>query len=415
MTSTATTTFAPAPLRLHICGIPHTITTPVFSHCAFTGKVLRFSPMMRSVGYDVYHYGVQGSTSGATKDIDLLTTEEWQALRVASYMSLHPDKTEEEVRAKLADEKAFVGDLGNTGTPLYKVFNERLKAALQRHYRGRHTDLVCLPFGTAHLAAVQGWDVAFVESGIGYGGSFHCYRVFESYAWMHVALGEAKKPGQSYWFVAPNYFDVSEWRLSLTPTPKRVGFLGRICGIKGMAELVECARRMPDIQFVICGQGNPEPYIGDSPSGAPNIVYKAPIHGTDRSEYLGSLCAVLTPSKFIEPFCGVNVEAQLCGTPVICHDFGVFPESVKHMRTGVRCHTLEDYCHGVRLALGGYFDRAYIRARAIRKYDMFNVARRYDYIFRCLLDVQDPAVNGWYSKTSHLPVMDASRSPDIEL
>ena len=35
-------------IRLHLLAIPHTITTDDFSHCAFTGKVLRFSPMMRT-------------------------------------------------------------------------------------------------------------------------------------------------------------------------------------------------------------------------------------------------------------------------------------------------------------------------------------------------------------------------------
>jgi hypothetical protein len=51
-------------MRLHLPAIPHTITSPEFSHCAFTGKVLRFAPMMRSRGYEVIHYGVEGSGWG---------------------------------------------------------------------------------------------------------------------------------------------------------------------------------------------------------------------------------------------------------------------------------------------------------------------------------------------------------------
>jgi hypothetical protein len=42
-------------IRLHIPGIPHTITREEFSHCAFTGKVHRFPRMMMSVGFEVYH------------------------------------------------------------------------------------------------------------------------------------------------------------------------------------------------------------------------------------------------------------------------------------------------------------------------------------------------------------------------
>ena len=74
---------------LHIPAIPHTITSQLHSHCAFTGKVLRFAPMMRSCGYQVYHYGVEGSEVEDT--IDLLTKQEWQQLRVESYQQLHPE------------------------------------------------------------------------------------------------------------------------------------------------------------------------------------------------------------------------------------------------------------------------------------------------------------------------------------
>ena len=70
-------------MRLHLPAIPLTITSPEFSHCAFTGKVLRFAPMMRSRGYEVIHYGVQGSESGGV-DVDLLTREEWEQ-RIASF------------------------------------------------------------------------------------------------------------------------------------------------------------------------------------------------------------------------------------------------------------------------------------------------------------------------------------------
>ena len=63
-------------IRLHILAIPYTITNDEYSHDAFTGKVQRFSPMMRSRGYEVYHYGVEGSESNATKDIQLLTKDE---------------------------------------------------------------------------------------------------------------------------------------------------------------------------------------------------------------------------------------------------------------------------------------------------------------------------------------------------
>lgn len=95
------------------------------------------------------------------------------------------------------------------------------------------------------------------------------------------------------------------------------------------------------------------------------------------------------------------MEAQLCGTPVITKDFGAQTETVEQGITGLRCHTLEDYCEGVRLAQAGRFDRAYIRERAVRLYGYAGVGAKYNYAFRCIMDVHN-GTNGWYSPTSHI-------------
>ena len=370
--------------RLHLPAIPHTITSPRYSHCAFTGKVLRFAPMMQSRGYQVYHYGVEGSEAGADVNIDLLTAQEWQQLRVESYLILHPE-------ADPNDERRFVGDLANIGTPLYREFNSRLRAALILHYRPG--DIVCLPFGEAHKEAIDNLEVIAVETGIGYPDSFLNFRIFESYAWKHWACGRYNVPPHNYWFVCPNYYNILEWPLG-QPKPV-VGYFGRICAIKGLDTVVEVARRFPDTQFVICGQG--EDLYSDK---ADNLFYQPPLHGADRGAFLGSLACLLAPSVYLEPFCGVNVEAQLCGTPVVATDAGAFAETVEHGATGLLCHTLADFCRGVERALEGGFDRGYIRKRAQERYDMYQVAHQYDYAFRCIADLQG---DGWYARESHLP------------
>jgi hypothetical protein len=98
--------------------------------------------MMQSRGYQVYHYGVEGSEAGADVNIDLLTAQEWQQLRVESYLHLHP-----EADPRPYDERRFVGDLANIGTPLYREFNSRLRAALIERLPARRHRVLALRRG----------------------------------------------------------------------------------------------------------------------------------------------------------------------------------------------------------------------------------------------------------------------------
>lgn len=389
-------------MRLHLLGLAHTITKDEYSHCAFTGKVQRFSPMMRSVGYEVFHYGVEGADSGANKDINLLTKQEFDTLRRTSYKYLQPHLTEDDIDYKMSDPKQFIGDLANYGAPIYKLFNHRLKEALLKNYRSCATDIVCFTFGPAHQEAVEGLNVVCVESGIGYPNAYKNYRIYESYAKMHYDYSRDKKSLENYWFVCPNYYNLLEWPFQPEPPKKsRFGFFGRITEIKGLWIIVELAKKFPSCEFIICGQGDASTYLK---LNLPNLIYQEPLHGkVDRGAYLGSLTALLAPSKYLEPFCGVTAEAQLCGTPVLCHDYGAFVENVEQFKTGLRCHTLSDFCYGINMALENKFDRAYIRKRAVELWDMYNVAHKYDYAFKSIINIHN-GTNGWYSgiQTVHL-------------
>jgi hypothetical protein len=388
-------------IRLHMPAIPYTITRDEHSHDAYTGKVQRFGPMMRSrPDFEVYHYGVETSEAGADKDITLMTKEEWHQLRIDSMMFVDPKLTRAEAEAKVLNPKTIVSTLANWSTPLFIEFNKRFKVALKDNYRSTATDIVCVPLGHSYDAALNGMNVTVVESGIGYGNSCKNYRIFESYSWMSRTIGVDNKPPNNYWFVVPNYYDTNEFRFTPVPPPSqrpRVGFLGRVISEKGCHVISEIAKRFPAVDFVLCGQGDATPFLQ-----SPNITYKAPIHGAERSDYLGSCIATICASTYLEPFGGSNVESQLCGTPVISVDNGAFVETVEQFRTGLRCHTLADFCKGVQMALDGAFDRAYVRERAVRLYDMYNVAIQYEYAFKSILDIHKPGKNGWYSPDCHL-------------
>lgn len=390
-------------IRLHLIGIPYTITRQEFSHDAFTGKVCRFSPMMKSLdSFEVYHYGVEGSESGADEDIQLLTRAEWDELRIQSKIFLNNKLTREQAIAEINDHTALIGDLANFNTPLFAKFNEKLKPKLQKHFRSPTKDIVCLPqLLDSYISAVDTTKYPTIEVGIGYSGAKAPYRIYESYSWMAQCLGKEDRNPNNYYYVVPHSFDINEFVYRPIPEERKIGFLGRISDFKGCNVIVEIAKRFPDVEFVLCGQGKDyKKYLSQ-----PNIKYLPPISGRERSDFLGSLCAMIQPTNYLEPFGCSIVEAQLCGTPVITTDWGGPTETVKHLKTGLRCHTLADFCYGVELAINGKFDRDIVRKRAVKKYDMFKVAPYYEYIFRSVLDIWTPGKNGYFSPDCHMRLL----------
>lgn len=377
-------------MKLHILGLPHTQTTNEYSHCAYTGKIKRFSPMMRAVGYDVIHYGVEGADSGATKQVDVLSYNEWMDILRRMARTIWPDRTEEELLSK----KDFFQDFVRPDSELYRTFNKKLEYHLIQNYE--EGDIICLPFGYAHEDALSKHfqNAIKVETGIGYEHSYQKYRIFESYAWYHYVAGKQNMfYGNDYWFVIPNYYDLSEWSFNEYPK-KYVAYMGRLIDTKGLSVFAEMAKARPDMDFIMCGQGDPTPWMV-----APNIKYEEPKHGTERSEFLGNATALFSGTRYIEPFGGVAVEAQLCGTPVLGSGFSCFTETIEHGVTGYNCHTLGDFLVGLEAIETGKIGRLYTRLRATSLYGMYQVAPLYDAAFKQILDVHGEG--GWFKPVSY--------------
>lgn len=398
-------------VRLHMPAVPHALMSAKGSSCAFQTKVRNFPKMMCPLGFEVFVYGVEGMELEAGRAVEIMPKETWETLRVASCLHLKLAATREEAEAFVKDETKPVGALANWDTPLYREFNDRFREALMRNYRGATSDIVCLPFGKAHDLALAGLnDYLLVESGIGYPDVTKRWRIFESYAWLHTVTGlQNGQFGDNYHFVVPNYYVPAEWPLSLEPKIDTVGFLGRICAEKGIAEICALARQNQHVRFFICGQGDPKPWLHPDMNPHGNVIYHPPISGAERGAFYGQCICSMSMTKFIEPFCGSAVEAQLCGTPVICPDYGAFTETVEHTRTGMRCRTLADMQIGLELARRGHFDRSYIRERAVRLYALENVAPRYAYAFHNILNViRGP---GWNAAESYLSLLNPELPP----
>ena len=93
---------------LHLIGIFHTKHTAEYSHCAFTGKALRFPKMMQMYGYKVIEYSNEGSESTADEKVEIMSSQEFD-----SFFSKR-------------SKKAFVGDHAVIGNDAHKLFEKRL-------------------------------------------------------------------------------------------------------------------------------------------------------------------------------------------------------------------------------------------------------------------------------------------------
>ncbi len=359
-------------MRLHLLGIPHTVTHPDWTHCAFTQKCVKFARMVRPYGYHVTHYGVAGSESGANEDVVLMDQDEHQALLGHPY----------------DHGTGLYGKDAVDGSPLYQQWN--LYARDELKARVAPGDLILLPFGHAHAAAVRDLEVlkagaGAVESGIGYFETLLPWRIYESFAVRHAVMAKEGRYGVTVdstrleW-VIPNSYDVTEWPVrSAVSIHAPVVFLGRLTEGKGLPIVLEVARARPSVPFVIAGQGDIAAF-GPLPA---NVEYRGSLRA-ERVELLASARAIIAPSRYIEPFGGAVVEAALCGTPAITSDFGCFAETVQHGITGLRCQTTPQFIDAVDGVLG--LSRLHIAKRARKLYGMEHVGRLYADAFAVCAD-----------------------------
>lgn len=356
---------------LHLIGIFHTVHSQDYSHCAFTGKALRFSKMMQAYDYSVVEYANEGSESAAREKVVMLSKDE-----LASH-----------VGAKQGGQQ-FFGDTAHIGSAWHTEFEARLIPALRSRLEPR--DVICHPFGGAHLNVIKAFpNHIHLETGIGYPNILpHSFRIFESYAWMHYHQGKENRRGSDYEWVIPNYFDLDDWEPSYEHG-KYIAFMGRLISTKGLDTVYEIAKRV-NLPVKIAGQGDPTPWTH------PNIEYVGVLKGRERSDFLRNAYCVLMPTEFVEPFGGVAVEAMLCGTPVISRDFGAFTETVRPGVNGYRCHVLKQWLGSIYGA--AKLDRKRIAEEARARYNLQTCGAEYVNVLRQLDDLHE---EGWYTIPSN--------------
>jgi glycosyltransferase involved in cell wall biosynthesis len=293
-----------------------------------------------------------------------------------------------------ADRAAHVGGEHFTSAsfdyslPFWRNANAKMATEIAK--RAEQKDFLCIIGGYAQKQIADALPhMMAVEFGVGYGGSFSQYRVFESYAWMHLCYGSAKGgdphgvDGNWWDTVIPGYLDPDQFPFSAEKDDYYL-FIGRLVDRKGYRIAADVCFDLGK-KLIVAGQGTP-------PIGTEYVGVVDPVA---RGKLMSRAKAVFVPTIYIEPFGNVNIEAQACGTPVITTDWGAFTETVVDGMTGFRCRTFGEF---KRAALEvERLDPHSIRDRAVSKYSLEAIGKRYEDYFTRLLHLWD---DGWYEGRS---------------
>ncbi len=99
-----------------------------------------------------------------------------------------------------------------------------------------------------------------------------------------------------------------------------VTFIGRCSEEKGILEFIECARRLPDIPFMVAGAHDGMPGLRESAPA--NVLWTGFLKGEAlRKAFLDSRMVVV-PSRCYEGFPNTIVQSMQMGRPVVAVDLG---------------------------------------------------------------------------------------------
>jgi len=343
---------------LHVISLPHTAVSQDFNTCAYTAKVYKFAKMFPEATI----YSNEGSTVPVVEIFSLQDMEDF----FSSY--------------DWFDKQEWYKFDYNPELSYWQEFNKRcieqIKKRIQPH------DIICLIGGWSQKAIADAFPEHIVtEFGVGYEGVFSKYRVFESYAWMHHVYGlTGQKDGGFFDAVIPNYFDLADFPYTSTREDYLL-FASRPVHRKGIEIVKEIAKH-----------GHKVKTIGNEKLEGENIEWLGYADTKMRAEVMSKAKALLCPTIYLEPFGGVAVEAQLCGTPVITTDWGAFPETVEQEVTGYRCRMLQEFLDATEEV--GTLNSEVIRERASRLYCLDSVKKQYEKYFTQLQTLWG---DGWYS------------------
>jgi glycosyltransferase involved in cell wall biosynthesis len=187
--------------------------------------------------------------------------------------------------------------------------------------------------------------------------------------------------------VIPHGVDAAQFTFRSTPDDYTC-YLGRFIPGKGPLHAIAAAREA-GIPIVLAGPPSDyfEAHVRPLVDGR-SVRYVGPVDRRRRDALLGGARALLYPLTEPEPFGLVQIEAMLCGTPVVATDIGAVPEIVRDGLTGTIARTIADLPSALARAMT--IDRARIRQEAVERFSARAMADAYLRVYQRLAAADRP-------------------------
>jgi glycosyltransferase involved in cell wall biosynthesis len=214
--------------------------------------------------------------------------------------------------------------------------------------RKKSDDLIMCFHGWENQGAtLENQDLIIVEPSIGYDikAIFAPYRVFTSYAQMHMFYGHKDMLMTPSWYdaVIPNAFTASEFSYCEDKDDYFLIF-GRVIENKGIHIAIQATAHTGK-KLVIAGPGNlQELGYAEIPG---HVEYVGVCDVDQRRELMSKAKAILGPTYYVEPFGNMIAEGYFSGTPAITSDWGGFVDTVIPGRTGFRCREFREFIDAI--------------------------------------------------------------------
>ena len=183
-----------------------------------------------------------------------------------------------------------------------------------------------------------------------------------------------------------------------------LAFVGRITPEKGIADVIDLARRTRMPLKMAAKVYDPhekehfaevvEPALADDEL---EIEFVGEVGQRERDSLYAGARATIMLGAWPEPFGLVAIESMATGTPVIARRAGGPTETVEHNVTGFLVDDLTEAELAVQQVVE--LDRRLIRERALERFSPIRMAREYEAVYRALIEERAATTGGRPART----------------